>query len=209
MMLVLTEGPFGLAVADKLKMYTASNVYRLTDVVDRLEMLVEDVDFVAVALWRPYDRECDRLDQICSELKIPWSSVCLIDEAIWAGPLVMPGVGPCYRCFRRRLLTHAIGANRDLSLMKAYMKNPDLGPAGFVAPMVGMAVFSLVTAAHARQEHAGRIRRIDLFEGSIVDAKVIAVHNCDRCRSQASDDRQMRFIEFLKPAIGEIWHETR
>ena len=49
-MLILTEGPFGQAVADNLTQRINSNVYRLTDVMNNLEMLVKDVDFVAVAL---------------------------------------------------------------------------------------------------------------------------------------------------------------
>ena len=75
--------------------------------------------------------------------------------------------------------------------------------------MAWMAASTLVTDAHATTEQAGRIRRIDFFEGSVVDTKVIAVHNCVRCRPQASGDRQNRFVEHLLPGIQEIWHDTR
>ncbi len=208
-MLILTEGPFGQAVADNLTQRINSNVYRLTDVMNNLEMLVKDVDFVAVALWRLYDRECDRLDQICNDVKVPWSCVYLMDGTLWSGPLVIPGFGPCYRCFRRRYLTHANGADREIGLMRAYMKNPDWGPSGFLSPMVWMAASILMTDAQVKTEQAGKIRRIDFFDGSVVDTKVIAVHNCVRCRPQASDDRQNRFVEHLLPGIQEIWHDTQ
>ena len=133
---------------------------------------------------RLYDRECDRLDQICNDVKVPWSCVYLMDGTLWSGPLVIPGFGPCYRCFRRRYLTHANGADREIGLMRAYMKNPDWGPSGFLSPMVWMAASILMTDAQVKTEQAGKIRRFDFFDGSVVDTKVIAVHNCVRCRPQ-------------------------
>lgn len=179
---VLTEGSFGSAVAQVItERYDQVAVYSFRSVVDRLDQIASEADFIAVALWRQYDSECERLDQACFAAGVPWSAAYLFQDTLFCGPLVVPNAGPCFSCFRRRYLTHSVAPERELALLQSYRANPDLGPAGFVPSMVGLAAHSLIRDCEADASAAGQLRTVELTTGNVLATRVIAVHGCRRC----------------------------
>lgn len=206
--IVLHEGRFGAAVARALGSLRPVRSAPLVASRPRLESLVGDADFVAVALWRRYDEECEELDAIAARRRLRWSLAVPIESALSFGPLVVPGHGACWRCYRRRALTHHRAAERELALAEAYRRSPELGPRGFTPPMVWMAAGALAADAEAPPAAAGRLRRINLLTGMFIDTVVVGVHRCDRCRPRAAGARTERpgerFVEHLVPAIKEL-----
>jgi bacteriocin biosynthesis cyclodehydratase domain-containing protein len=204
-MIALTEGRFGAAVGAILARQAGANVHRLLDSRPRLAELVAGAGFVAVALWRLCEAECDELDEICARQRIPWSAAYLQGEMLFCGPVVVPGAGPCFRCFRRRYLTHNPAADRERALLRAYGRDPRLGPEGFVPPVAWLAAAALMEDRQRLGAQAGRVRRIDLCTGgTLVDASVIGVHGCRRCRPSEQDESGARFVRDMVPALGEM-----
>lgn len=201
-MLILFEGKFGAAVSRILR-DECGNVetmplsqYRVAEL-DRCRP-----DFVAVALWRPYDRECRALDHACWRAGIPWSSAWLFEGAILCGPLVTPGRGPCFGCFRRRWLTHQRSPERELCLLEAYDREPTLGPEGYCAPMARLAAASLLKDTRDSVTAPGRLIKVDLFGGNVTETRVIGVHGCPVCGSPHAI-RGDRLVRRLIPAVRQ------
>ena len=204
-MLILTEGRFGVAVADIITSQAHATVRRLTDVIpDRRAEVLSGAAFVAVALWRPYGEECDALDEACWRAGVPWSSAYLTEDQLVCGPLIIPRHGPCYGCFRRRYLTHHRAPERELCVCRAYANDPDLGPEGFVPAMAWIAASGLLSDARAPRTNAGRLRRVDLFTGGMIETGVVGVHHCSRCGRQIKERPGDRFVRQLVPAVQEL-----
>lgn len=204
-MVILTEGRFGAAVAEIIRSQVDATVRRFTDVIsDRGAQFLSGARFVAVALWRPYDEACDLLDAACWQAGVPWSSAHLTEDQLVCGPLVFPRQGPCYGCFRRRSLTHHSAPDRAQRIARAYATDPDLGPAGFVPATAWMAASGLLSDRRAPRTAAGRLRRIDLFAGGMVETAVVGVHRCARCGRQIAEDPRDRFVHQLVPAMREL-----
>ena len=204
-MLILTEGRFGAAVADIITSQVDATVRRLTDVIrDQRADFLSGEAFVAVALWRPYDEECDALDEASWRAGVPWSCAYLTEDKLVCGPLTIPHHGPCYGCFRRRYLTHYRAPERELHVSRAYAHDPDLGPAGFVPAMAWIAASGLMSDARAPRTAAGRLRRVDLFTGGMIETRVVGTHHCSRCGRQNEERPGDRFVRQLVPAVPEL-----
>ena len=204
-MLILTEGRFGAAVAEIITPQVDATVRRLSDVVSyRLAEALSSATFVAVALWRPYDEECDLLDAACWRAGVPWSSAHLTEDKLVCGPLAIPRHGPCYGCFRRRYLTHHGAPERAQGVGRAYATNPDLGPEGFVPAIAWIAASGLLSDARAPRTAAGRVRLVDLFTGGMVETMVVGVHHCSRCGHRIKEGPGRRFVRQLVPAVQEL-----
>lgn len=203
-MIIFAEGDFGRAVAGALARRTPAHEHSLVAARGRFDDLVRGAHFVAVALWRRYDSVVEELGQACARAAIPWSLAMQSDQHLLCGPLVVPPRGACFRCFSRRYLAHHPGADRELALARAYDKDPALGVAGFLPPVVSLAAAALRDDARALEAAAGRVRRIDVLTGEVVDTRVVRVHGCELCGDGAPSDQSQRFVHFLVPAIREL-----
>ncbi|MPZ50653.1 MAG: TOMM precursor leader peptide-binding protein [Dehalococcoidia bacterium] len=208
-MIIFAEGSFGELVAETLRRRVAARVFSLVQSGGKLDELLGGEDFVAVALWRPYTNDCDELDAACFRHMVPWSAAVLSERYLYCGPLIVPGPGPCFHCYRRRFLTHLPAPERELALERAYASDPGLGSEGFAPASAGMAAAALLMDARAGDDVAepGRLRRIDLLSGELVDTRVIRVHGCPRCGrhpgggSSNSQERGDRFVRHLQPTL--------
>ena len=79
-----------------------------------------------------------------------------------------------------------------------------LGPAGYTPGMVAIAAASLLEDAASR-ETAGRFRQIDVLTGAVLETRLIALHDCPRCRAQPEGhDPTQRFVVALLPELERL-----
>ncbi len=199
--LVLTEGRFGEAVGQAVEQMTAVRRIPLRAALPDLRRHLETVEFAAVASWRCCDRELDEIDQACFAAGVAWCGIYPSEDRLVCGPLVIPGSGPCFSCFRRRYLSHHRSPERHLCIQRAYERDPTLGVAGFMAPMAWIAASALIAAASMGPDHAGRLIEFNLFDAGLLDTRVIAVHNCGRCGPRVRRKDGERFVDRLVPAV--------
>jgi bacteriocin biosynthesis cyclodehydratase domain-containing protein len=202
MIVVFSEGEFGRAVAADLARKESVREHSLVASRGEFDEAIEGADFVALALWRRYDRLAEEVGKSCSRAGLAWSSVFQSDHHLFCGPLVVPPEGPCYRCFCRRHLVHHLGADRELAVLRAYDKDYALGVEGFLPPSVGLAAAALLN--DARSLTRGRLRRIDLLTGELVDTRVSRLHGCELCGGGEPTNGPQRFVRYLVPAVREI-----
>jgi bacteriocin biosynthesis cyclodehydratase domain-containing protein len=157
--------------------------------------------FVAVAAWRRCPDACSLIDEACARAGIPWSSVLLDGSELVSGPVVVPGRGPCWSCYRRRLSAHTPAIERARHLDQAYAADPSLGPGGFLPAMVEAAAAGLLRDRLDGETAAGRVRIVDVLSGEVLETRVVRVHGCVRCgRSRGG----ARYVEALAPIVDEV-----
>lgn len=202
---LFTEGTFGTAVAGRLAA-TVSGVQVLPLVArgESFQACISGASFVGVALWRQYADEIDRLDEACAREGISWSGVVLEGTKLRCGPIVKPGDGPCYACYRKRWLTHAAFPDREQALDAAYATNPALGIRGYTPSSVRIAAAALLLDWEQFDQAPGRVRWIDLLQCTVEESRVIRVHGCPRCSPQnAPGERYVR--ELIDVFGGGQW----
>lgn len=203
-MITLTEGTFGEAVGGIIEATTDAPHMPLRVALGGISAVLSQQNFVAVASWRRSDRELDELDEACFAAGVPWCCSYLIEDRLVTGPLVIPGSGPCYHCFRRRYLCHHPAPERELRLQRAYDRDATVGSRGFAPPMAWMAASMLIAASNADRGKAGQLMEVNLFDGGVLDTRVVAVHNCPRCNQRARARTGDRFVDRLVPAVEEL-----
>jgi len=202
--LVLTEGAFGGAVAAALTAALPDVVVHPLSRLDELEPSLALVDAVLVALWRRYDRACDRVDVACRRAGVRWSQAVLHEAYLQVGPLVAPDAGPCFACYQRRALAHEPALEAEQALARAYARDPRLGVPGYLPATAALAAHLLARQA-TEVSAEGRLVRVHVLDGQIVDTQVVRIHGCDRCgrdgeRATGGD----RFVRELIPALEEL-----
>jgi bacteriocin biosynthesis cyclodehydratase domain-containing protein len=198
---LFSAGAFGAAVARQIAATApAVKVLPLVAPNESLQTRVRGAAFVAVALWRRYPDELDRLDEACAQEGIPWSGVVLEGTKIRCGPVVKRGQGPCYACYRKRWLAHTALPEREEELDAVYAGNPDVGNGGFTTSSVRIAAAALLLDRAEVENAAGRVRWIDLLQCTVEEARAVRVHGCPRCSRQAAPGE--RYVRELIDALG-------
>jgi bacteriocin biosynthesis cyclodehydratase domain-containing protein len=199
-LVVLHQGRFGDAVAARVA-GEGDRSYELLPSLAVLEDVVSGAHFVALAVWRRYPAATDALDSICARRRIPWSSVTLEGRSLLAGPIVVPGRGPCHACYRKRWLTHLSHPERELVLNAAYDTDPTVGCDGFPAAAVSVAAAALQLDRVEATLSPGRLRRLDLLNCSFEETRVVRIHGCERCGRPVASGR--RYVDHLRAALAE------
>lgn len=192
-----------MAVAESFaKCVPNLRVLALTACRTNFDVVVRDASFVAVALWRPYVRDCESLDSVCARYSTPWSAAVVESSVLVIGPLIVPRAGPCYSCYRKRLKSHSSDRLREELLDRSYAADDTVGPEGFVPSSVAIATASLLLDLNQTTVAHGRLRRVDLLTCDLAESRVIRIHGCDRCSlPRTTGDR---YVKHLLPALKAI-----
>lgn len=195
----LYAGPFGADVANRLTRWTRVSTYDLMES-PSLESIIEDRRPIFVALWRAYKDVCETIDELALKAGAPVVYASLDQRWLQIGPAVDPGVGPCFRCFRRRSLSHSSSLDRERALDAAYQADHQLGVRGHLGAHAEMAASMMIDLMQRISDSSGRVIRIDLVNGGIVEGRVVAIHGCRRCRAP-DDTPGDRFTRHLVTAL--------
>ncbi|GII62070.1 hypothetical protein Skr01_21550 [Sphaerisporangium krabiense] len=202
--LILASGPFGHAVADRLRSRELPELDEVT--VQPADhgthpSLWPRADLLVFATSHERPRVSEAIDEKAFIWRLPWLEICAEPTEVRVGPVVTPGRTACHRCFvnrrhqhRRSIFTPAAG---------------DEHPTGFAAHHVG------ITAALARQAIAealdgpaggaigGTVRRLNLVTGALGSSAVVAGDRCPRCRGTSDSEELWRELaEATRAATG-------
>jgi bacteriocin biosynthesis cyclodehydratase domain-containing protein len=178
-------GAFGAAVAAELAAAVAPVATRTGSGAPPDADAVAAVSAVAVVAGRPVPAIAERVDELAFQTRVPWLPILIESGVLRIGPVIVPGFGACYRCFRHRLRQHAAAPPVEAALDRHYRTSTADEPYGHLP---GTAVLAAVVAAGilARTAadpvgEAGRVRQRDLATGRLTDGRVVGVHGCPRC----------------------------
>lgn len=185
---VLAVGGFGAAVADRLRR-ERHDLEISTDRAGSPELSASwpDADLRILASWRETPRLAELLDARSADWGTPWFPVLAEHPRLRVGPVVVPGAGACYRCFRKRRAQHERDAAHVATLHAHYDASPESGPDGFLPHHVDMAAGMALDVlrrfdAGEGKLFAGTVRHWHLLEQHLSGGRVVGVHACDRCR---------------------------
>jgi bacteriocin biosynthesis cyclodehydratase domain-containing protein len=201
-LLVLTAGEFGHAVGQRLAALQPGRPVRTAPLPGS----------AAVATWRPHVQACRWIDDACHAANdgagLPWTLAELHGTRLTCGPVVVPGHGPCYHCYQRRWASHHPAPEREMVLERAYARDPELGPPGFITPLVAIAAAAiaedLAEDLAAPERTAGRLRLVDVISGAVQETAVLGIHACPRCGLKHAGPPGSRFINHLAPTVEEL-----
>jgi bacteriocin biosynthesis cyclodehydratase domain-containing protein len=185
-------GSFGGRVAATLNTQFPGAARQEIDI-DSLEaMFSAGSSIVAIALWRPHAELCDRADDFSFRYGVPWLPIIMEHPVIRVGPLVRPGLRPCFRCYARRRAQHENEPWIGSLIEAAYARNPDSGPRGYLPYHVrsAAAVAARILRAQARGDTelpAQGVTTISLADSMLRVNPVIPCHDCRRCGVPATD----------------------
>jgi bacteriocin biosynthesis cyclodehydratase domain-containing protein len=150
---------------------------------------------VVVALWRAASKVTRAADKLSFEHNIPWLPIIMEHPLLRVGPLVFPGKGPCFRCYSIRRAQHEPHFDSAADIEKFYDENTDAGPQGYLPQHARMAAAMATRMLSAVTAHSpgdafpvppGQVTSISLTSGSIAIERVVACHNCSRCRTRGA-----------------------
>ena len=158
-----------------------------------LRAAVEGSDFIVCCLDAGQSNQVFKLNRVCLEAAIPWTSCVLAGTELVLGPTVRPGSGPCYLCYRMRVVACAANPEDafDLERRLDRHKEDDSGrrenlvfAAGTAGNLVGMEVLKELTGM-AVPTLRGKIAVVDLLQHSTTEHVVLRRPGCPACSGEA------------------------
>jgi bacteriocin biosynthesis cyclodehydratase domain-containing protein len=197
---LLGAGPFGQYVGELLADACGGRPQPLDTPPERV---FAAADAVVAALWRPAPAWCGRLDDAAHRAGVRWLPVVLEPAQIRAGPLVVPGAGPCHTCFEARRLQHDPHPAAAAALSAAYDEAPGCGPAGHLPQQARAAAALAAVLLAAPDAEAGTVLRVASGAHAVRRDSVTGRNGCPRCgadRPRRDLDAVLRHA--MKEAVG-------
>lgn len=160
---------------------------------------------VVLAQWRPDHGLSEDVDARAHATGTPWLPVTADHPMVLVGPLVLPGTGPCFRCFLDRKAQHDAHTDHTVDTLAAYGRDPGLGAAGYLPQHARTAAGLAARALAAPQRAVGRVATLPLGELDIRRDAVTGRHGCDRCGAAYGPPEVRRLRRELLAAVGKEW----
>ena len=158
---------------------------------DELPDLIAGRDLVVCAVDAGWTALRTWVNRACLKAHVPAVYVALEGAFAYVGPLVLPGEGPCYLCWRMRALACAddfelaMAREEALDARRAPLRRPLLpGLAATVDGLVAREVLALTTSA-LQPELAGHVVVLDQVKGTRQAHPVVPRPDCPACRKKA------------------------
>lgn len=202
---LIAAGPFGVAVAERLEAAFDATATTHADASGRFwSQTWPAADVHVLCAWRAMPWLAARLDEVAFAWGVPWLPVVCEHPELRVGPLVVPGRGPCYGCFRRRLAQHRPSERLTAELHRLYDGDAAAGPRGH------MPFHALLAAASARAAldagEPGRVVQHNLVTRKSAAGRTVGVHGCERCGGRVPE--RVRGHERLQRDIAHVLAAT-
>lgn len=192
---ILAVGPFGAAVGQHLRAMLPTGS---TDGV------------LVLAAWHPVPGLYRQVEHAAYERGVPWIAAVMEHPWLRIGPVVVPGAGPCHRCFERRRQQHAPAGRIDRAVERHYEMSDEAGPHGFLPATVWLTAGLLADMIGRLQQHrdgeAGRIRMINILTQQLTAGRTVGIHGCPRCGLRRDEAR--RSSDRLRTSLQEALRWT-
>ncbi|MGO1561774.1 MAG: TOMM precursor leader peptide-binding protein [Actinomycetaceae bacterium] len=181
--LYLAAGTFGSGVVERMREHLPGDVQDVSGGTHPSSWPYADLLVLATGSERP--RIADAVDRTAFLRGVPWLAVSVGPRELRVGPTVVPGRTPCHRCQERRRRQHS--RRRLPAPTEVSPPAPEFAVLRqHVALAAALARQALADVADAGEQ--GRVeavvRTVDLADGAVSSAHVVAVDGCDRCRGR-------------------------
>jgi bacteriocin biosynthesis cyclodehydratase domain-containing protein len=210
---VVSIGAFGRAVARSLRHYQPRlQELNVSSPVMRAKEAIEGPfrgnSAVVVATSHPAAAVCELFAGVAHENECPFLPVVVDESTLRLGPIVVPGVGGCWRCFTARHRQHDSYPRETAALHAFYNHHPDSGPKGYLEPVAWIVASQIAAILSSRRDldhWAGKIWQVDLFTRDVTTGELVGVDGCSWCGSNRPP-RTRTYGEMLHSLIY-LWNE--
>ncbi|MDO7907930.1 hypothetical protein Q5741_16070 [Paenibacillus sp. JX-17] len=117
------------------------------------------------------------------------------------GPLSMQGSEGCFHCYMDRLFQHDPNVKLTQGVYKHYEEGSNRGPVE-IHPADNLLIMNWIELLRenpqtAMEQFRGKISRINLYNRTFVNSKVIGVHGCKLC-GEPIEPESRSYIHMLK-----------
>ncbi|WP_436535065.1 TOMM precursor leader peptide-binding protein [Actinoplanes sp. HUAS TT8] len=160
-----------------------------------------------LAAWRRTPHLEHEFDEESHRTGRPWLPVILDHPMLEIGPVVVPGLGACQDCYRRRQAQHDNARVIRAAVGEYYDAHPDAGPDGYLPSTALLAAAAAADVVERLRDdpaaEAGRIRQIEVPTQQMRAGRVVGVHGCPRCGT--GRDETTRSYERLPEMLQGVW----
>lgn len=181
-------GRLGFVTVDEFGRYAAGHAQacRPEGDVAILDAVPADGGFRLLALLagRPVPGVADSLDAFAFRSGSAFLTIWPNDGRLQVGPVVVPGAGPCYRCFTARERQHAPGRDAMDAIHEHQASTLPPASLGLLPPLARLAaseVLRLDATPGGLAVRAGHVWVFSVPPTTAVHGTVIAVDGCSRC----------------------------
>lgn len=206
---LLLRGAFAKAVAEYLSKFRSGVI----------ESVVEDDAGSGPENWpsarisivvasRPSPDLCSLLDTLSHKWQRPFVSVEVNSSTLSVGPIVIPGEGSCWGCWRLRHLQHSAAPKAEWDLWDYYASHLSAGPKGYLEPFALMAatqITSTIDLLDSFRAKPGYVWQIDMLTRRICTGTAIGAHDCPLCGLQRH--AQNRTYDRMQNDLSYLWRD--
>ncbi|WP_405778320.1 TOMM precursor leader peptide-binding protein [Streptomyces sp. NBC_00859] len=175
-------GDFGNAVRDRFSRELGAAPMAVEEITAGCRQLPGAPGALVVALWRPLDELCERIDEAAFAAGRPWLPVVFEHPWVVVGPWLAPPDGPCHRCYLGRRAQHRQDSGTLRALTEAYAADPECGIRGHLPHHVRLAVGLAQQALRLREP--GLVLSVNTVGSRISAHRTLGCHGCPRCGQQ-------------------------
>jgi len=202
---VIAAGSFGIAVAERLEAAIEAATIQHVHGDRPIPMTWPVAGIYVLAASREMPALAGVLDDCAFRWRVPWLPVVYEHPHLRIGPLVVPGRGPCYHCFRGRLAQHGTAPELTQALER-HLGADDPGPGGFLPAhatfAAGAAQATLAALRDDEGEDVGRVRWLNVVTARPGSARVTSVHGCVRCGRRREE--RLRSFAWLEDDLATL-----
>jgi bacteriocin biosynthesis cyclodehydratase domain-containing protein len=190
---IVGVGEFGARVASLLRRAPGRPVHRADEL--PAVLAAEPLTVILAAGWRPPGLP-EQCDEWAFAKRKSWLPIVMSHPHIRIGPLVLPGQGPCFKCFETRAAQHSQRSQTDSQRSQTDSQRSQTGgepaddqapenvtPRGYLAhhARLAAAVADLMLARAEPEARPGMVASLNVLGTGVRWHTVIPVGRCQRC----------------------------
>jgi len=139
---------------------------------------------VILAAPHPAPALCESWASLAQEKGRAFLPVVIDESIIRLGPVIVPGLSGCWRCWMARYRQHDPHPRETAALHAFYNDHPESGPGGYLEPFAWIAASQLRAILDSRaslERWAGKLWQVDIFSREVTTGELVGVDGCCCC----------------------------
>jgi bacteriocin biosynthesis cyclodehydratase domain-containing protein len=161
---------------------------------------------VILAASHPAPALCESLASLAQEKGLAFLPVVIDESILRLGPIIVPGLSGCWRCWIARYRQHDAHPRETAALHDFYNSHPESGPGGYLEPfawIVASQVAAILDSRAHLERWAGRLWQLDIFSREVTTGELVGVDGC--CCCGLHRPQRSRTYAEMQRSLAYLW----